>query len=265
MDNAISPQDREALRVAQEHLEHPSLAARLTSVVGTPIEQGLKLLPKRWYDRLHSSAEEVIRRLLDTAIHSMGPHPGPLAHVDYHKVLAMTSGAAGGFFGLPALIIELPVSTTIMLRAIADVAHANGEALDSVHTRMACMEVFALGGRSKEDDAADTGYYGLRGALALHFSTVKGHLAHNAVAAGGVPGSIKLVAAIAARFGVPVTEKAAVQMVPLVGAAGGALVNAIFMQHFQDMASGHFTIRRLERKYGSERVRAEYTRIAEAG
>jgi hypothetical protein len=39
-------EDLDTLRWATSHLEHPSLAARLTSVVGTPIEIGIKLLPR---------------------------------------------------------------------------------------------------------------------------------------------------------------------------------------------------------------------------
>jgi hypothetical protein len=46
--------------------------------------------------------------------------------------------------------------------------------------------------------------------------------------------------------------------VPVVGAAGGATVNVLFITHFQAMAGGHFTVRRLERKYGAELVQARY-------
>ena len=63
---------------------------------------------------------------------------------------------------------------------------------------------------------------------------------------------VKLVAKIAERFGIQVTEKAAAQAIPAIGPAGGAIVNAIFMDHFQDMARGHFLVRKLERKHGKE-------------
>jgi hypothetical protein len=39
-------------------------------------------------------------------------------------------------------------------------------------------------------------------------------------------------------------------------------VNAIFMRHFEDVAHGHFTIRRLERRYGRETVEAAYRALA---
>jgi len=36
----------------------------------------------------------------------------------------------------------------------------------------------------------------------------------------------------------------------------------VFVEHFQQVARGHFTVRRLERAYGKAVVRAEYERIA---
>jgi EcsC protein family len=63
-----------------------------------------------------------------------------------HKALAATSGAVGGSFGLPALPIELLISTVIMLRSIGDVARAEGEDLHDPETALSCLQVFALGG-----------------------------------------------------------------------------------------------------------------------
>jgi EcsC protein family len=59
-----------------------------------------------------------------------------------------------------------------------------------------------------------------------------------------------------------VTQKVAAQALPVVGALGGAAVNYAFIEHFQDVAHGHFTVRRLERVYGKEKIRVEYERIA---
>ena len=44
----------------------------------------------------------------------------------------------------------------------------------------------------------------------------------------------------------------------MLGAVGGATLNVIFMNHFQRIAQGHFTVRRLERRYGSEVIRRQY-------
>lgn len=172
--------------------------------------------------------------------------------------MAMGTGAVGGFFGPAALLAELPVTTALMLRSIADVAHSQGEELDSPEARTACMEVFALGGRAREDDAADTGYYGLRLTLSFHFSSALLHTGLGTPDNLNIPAGVELVRAIASRFGLVFSDKAAAQIVPVAGAVSGALINLVFMQHFQDMAKGHFIVRRLERSYGSDTIKALY-------
>jgi hypothetical protein len=49
--------------------------------------------------------------------------------------------------------------------------------------------------------------------------------------------------------------------VPVVGALGGAAVNYAFIDHFQDVARAHFTVRRLERAYGKDAVHVAYERL----
>ena len=65
-----------------------------------------------------------------------------------HKSIAVLAGAAGGAFGIASLPIELPFSTTIMLRSIADIGRTEGQDLSDPRTALACLEVFALGGRA---------------------------------------------------------------------------------------------------------------------
>lgn len=259
----ISADDLALLRDAHTHLEHPSLAARLTNFVGLPLERGAKLLPRNWHEALRQGTQRALLRALDWAILSLEARPRPtLAPQDgHHKLLGATSGALGGFFGLPAVLAELPVSTTLTLRAIADIARGEGEDLSQMETRLACVEVLALGGRTDEDDAAETGYYGIRLALAVHLSRVPAHVLRHGILKPSHPALVELLASVAARFGIVVTEKAAVQMVPILGAISGALVNVVFIQHFQDVARAHFTVRRLERTYGADLVRAAYQRL----
>ena len=266
MPIALSKADHADLVKSFHHLEHPSFAARLSSVIGTPIELTLKLLPKQWYRYLHRYVEAAIEGCLDVATASVASKPAeaPAANT-YHKIVGMLSGAVGGFFGGPALVLELPATTTIMLRTIADIARSQGEDMDSIDTRLACMQVFALGGRSKEDDATDTGYYGIRLALEASMANASRFIAGQGMNhRAGAPALVKLVSAISQRFGVVMSEKAAAEMVPVIGAIGGAFINTIFIQHFQDMAWSHFTIRRLERKYSPVLIQAEYEKIVRA-
>lgn len=245
------------LERAWHALERPSFAAQLSSVLGTPLEQILRLLPADWSNRLRGAAEAAVVRAYDLALPTLDgttPASGPGAH----RLAAAATGALGGFFGLPALLLELPTTTLLMMRAIADVARAQGEDPASPKTRLACIKVFALGGRTRADDYAELGYYELRLGLAWQFTRVP---ALEAAAAPALPQPIGLLRAIGARFGVVVTDKAAAQAVPVLGAIAGAAVNALFMEHFLTVAEGHFTVRRLERTHGRPAVRAAYRAI----
>ena len=81
------------------------------------------------------------------------------------------------------------------------------------------------------------------------------------LAEAGAPILVRLITQIGTRFGIVISEKIAATAIPVVGAAGGAVINTIFIDHFQDMARGHFIIRRLERKHGKETIQAEYERL----
>jgi hypothetical protein len=175
-----------------------------------------------------------------------------------HKLAVAATGAAGGFFGLPALAVELPVSTTAILRSIADIARSEGERLTTPEAKLACLEVFAFGGPSTGDDATTTGYFATRAALGRAVSEAAQHMARKGAARASAPALVRLITQVASRFGITVAEKLAAQAVPVAGAVGGALINSVFLDHFQGMARGHFIIRRLERTYGPEFVRQEY-------
>ena len=94
--------------------------------------------------------------------------------------------------------------------------------------------------------------------MAKAVSEAATHLAKKGLMQKGAPALVRLVTQVAARFSIVVSEQAAVQAVPLVGAFGGAAINTLFMDHFQDMGRGHFVVRRLERKYGQDEVRRVY-------
>ena len=258
----ISSDERGELGYAKSLLENPGLAAKITNAIGAPVERGFALLPAKWSDAVNRAAQAALRKALDAAVATVGDN-GPRRSADVlHRMLVAATGAAGGAFGLPALLVELPVSTTIMLRSIVDVARSQGERIKELGTKLACIEVFALGGPSKRDDAAETGYFAVRAALAATVSEAAQYIAERGLAQEGAPALVRFIAQIASRFGVVVSEKAAAQAVPIIGAMGGAAVNLIFLKHFQDMARGHFIVRRLERAHGQDVVRAEYETMA---
>jgi len=150
----------------------------------------------------------------------------------------------------------------IILRSIAEIARSEGEDLASSEAALACVQVFALGGRSGSVDASESGYFAVRGIIAKSVTEAARYIAERSLVKEGSPILVRFIASVAARFGVVVSEKVAAQAVPVIGALGGAVVNYVFVEHFQDVARGHFTVRRLERVYGKDCVRREYERLA---
>jgi hypothetical protein len=178
-----------------------------------------------------------------------------------HKVAAALSGALGGAFGLAALPVELPISTAILLRSIAEIAREEGEDLNAPSAALACVQVFALGGNEHEKAAFESSYFAVRAALAKSVSDSARFVAERSLGAQSAPFVARLISQIASRFGVAVSEKLAAQAAPILGAIGGAAVNAAFADHFQTLARGHFIVRRLERSHGPGLVAFEYRRL----
>ncbi|MGA9600884.1 MAG: EcsC family protein, partial [Methylocystis sp.] len=142
------------------------------------------------------------------------------------------------------------------------IARTEGEDLSDPAVSFACLEVFALGGHGEGEGVFEGGYLALRGIFAKSVSDAASYVAAGGAAAESAPVVARLIAKISTRFGVVVTQKSAAQAAPILGALGGAAVNLAFMEHFETLARGHFTVRRLERAYGEYEVRSAYVRIA---
>lgn len=123
----INENDLSDLKRAKQLLENPGVAAKITNFIGTPIEKGFELLPKNWNTKIGDVTKTALTKAADAAIFTMKNIPGEGSSNLTHKIAVAASGGIGGFFGLSALAIELPISTTIMLRSIADIARSEGE------------------------------------------------------------------------------------------------------------------------------------------
>lgn len=255
--------DRAALEKAFRALEQPSLATKVAGTVGRQLGSLVRFLPPGASTLIDKAATAAIKQALTVAVRSLDETP-PRDSRWMHRALAVASGAAGGLFGLGSVAVELPVSTLIILRSIADIARNEGEELSDPQAALACLEVFAIGTDSREVGVMKGGYFATRALLAKAVGEAGQFVAANGVADASAPVLVRLISQIGSRFGVVVSEKVAAQAVPLIGAAAGAAVNYAFTEHFQALAFGHFTVRRLERQYGHEAIRAEYDRMAEA-
>lgn len=270
----MNERDLDALKHAVALIESPTLGIKIANLMGIPIEAVLRRLPGKASDKIGLVAQEAISLALNVAMRTMEHHPPgsmeapPVASNWWHKVAVATTGAGGGAFGLAALALELPISTTIMMRSIADIARSEGANLHCSETQIECVQVLALGGVSAGDDATDTGYFVARNAMSKAVSDATTYIAKNGLkriaTKQAAPPLVRLITQIAQRFSITVTQKAAAQLVPIVGGFGGAIVNTLFIDHFQSMARGHFAVRRLERTYGPDTVREKFAQFVPA-
>lgn len=262
---ALSNEDLEALYSSKQKMEEIGWAMKGLNRVGGVLEVGIDKLPKKQQKWLQQVSHKVLHTVVKANLKTMkkgNTNTSPSNNT--YKALVTSSGIIGGLFGATAFVVDLTVATKLMMRSIMDIARSEGEDLNDYDTQLACLQVLALGGKSKHDDNLDTGYYATRVALssavknATSFATKNGM---SSVLRGTSNPLIKLIAAVASRFSVQVSEKFIAQAIPVIGAAGGGSINLAFINHFQNMAKAHFTIRRLERKYNEALIHAAYDNI----
>jgi hypothetical protein len=261
MPARLTRQEIEDLSRAVACLEGTSLAQRLTDAIGRPLGLVSRTLPESARRAIAHTSETALRGALKLALRTIDLNAAAKAGARAHKVAAAFSGALGGAFGLAALPFELPISTTILLRSIAEIAREEGEDLSAPNAALACLEVLALGGSQDGQAAFESGYFAVRAALARSVSDSARFVAEQGLSAQSAPVVARLISQIAARFGIVVSEKLAAQAAPILGAIGGATVNAAFADHFQTLARGHFIVRRLERAHGASLIAFEYQRL----
>ena len=246
-----------ALEQAVMCLETANLAGALSDLTGKPIEEALRKIPKPLRKQIDQTVEKLTLKCLDIAIKSLDHKPKSAGEENYDAFYSGVAGGLGGLLGMASLPLELPVTTILMLRAIANIARSQGEDLLSLESRLACIEVFALS-KSSLNHRTNLGYYASRAMLAklskdaVRIMSERGVTQLSTSAIGG------LASESAARYGMVVSEKVTAGSIPVIGAIGGATLNVIFLKYFKKLAHGHFTVRRLERIYGKEIIKDEF-------
>jgi hypothetical protein len=260
----MEKEDHERLTIAVDLLENPSWTAKITNLIGIPVEWTIQQLPKKAKQIISIATTKAIKGALKTAIYTMKVKQKGAPNRWWHRGFVTTSGGVGGFFGLLGLPFELPFSTIIMLRSIADIARSEGEELAEAESQLNCIEVFALGGNNASDNEAESGYYAIRATLGKIVTEASEFITEKGFVDQGAPIIVRFISKIASRFEVVISEKVATEIVPIIGALSGATINLLFINHFQSIALGHFTVRSLERKYGKDIIQKEYEVIAKS-
>ena len=273
--NPISPNDLEALKQAKSNMENIGWAMRNVNKIGDTVETGITFVPEKVLVKLQSMTQTALLKVIKAnllTIQKNKTFKKPSKRT--YKGIVTGSGALSGFFGATTgfgtaiFASELTLTTKFIMRTIMDIARSEGEDIYTLEGQMACLEVFALGGESKDDDGLETSYYTTRIAINSALSNVSAAgvkvgletLIKGASTLGS--GALSNVASkIATRLSLLISEKFLAQALPIVGAIGGGGLNYVFVDHFQKMATAHFTIKRLERYYGEDEVKLAYDKI----
>ncbi|MBU2921546.1 EcsC family protein [Winogradskyella psychrotolerans] len=273
--NTITPEDKEALGQAKYSMQNLGWAIRNVNKIGNTVETGINYVPEKVLVKVQKITESVLLKIIKANLLTIKKNQTfKKPSKNTYKSIVTGTGALSGFFGASTglgtaiFASEVTITTKFLMRTIMDIARSEGEDIYSLEGQMACLQVFALGGDSVDDDGMEMSYYTTRMALnsALNNvstagikmgleSLVKGASALGSNAVGN------FLSKIATRLSLLISEKFLAQAVPVVGAIGGGGLNYVFVDHFQNMATAHFTIRRLERKYGEAEVKLVYEAI----
>jgi hypothetical protein len=272
----LSADEVQFIDEAVAFLETPSSLVSVTNYLGKPLDRFQNHLPEKTRQRLHRTIEKSLKMALKLAIETIRTEE---SNVDWevalhnslktswaHTALLGTTGAIGGALGTAALIVELPLSTTLMLRGISSVAKEWGHDLRDPEVQLQCLYVFTLGSeRSQEDDQMDSAYLSSRIAFQQIIRELAGYLSQHSVKdvllaleAGGSGILLRFLALLIPSFEKAILQKFMSRAVPVVGAIGGAALNAAFSHYFTRAARYHFGILHLEKKSGTDVVEDRY-------
>lgn len=275
---AMAHDEQVFIRTALKFLDKPGFLIHLANTLGRPIELFMGRLPMRQQKAIHRASENALLKGLRLISRNMGRIPLPLPFAQsqlnsrkvsrWHSLASFGVGAAGGFFGVVSLPIELPVTTAIMLRSIAAIAREFGMDLSDPRVQLECLYVLSMGApfKSEDDTLTSSAYWASRASFATLSRDAIQHMGAKGAISNSVKDSekwaapvlMKLVSTISRRFELVVNEKLMAEAVPLLGAVGGGMINATFTRYFSSVARFHFGLRALENRHGRSAIENYY-------
>lgn len=261
--------ERKFVEEAKHFLEKEALLISITNSIGKPLDSIMKKLPPGNERRIASAVDLALRKSLDIAIRSTPGSGGhsfaeSLAksnlHRHAHTGVTTVSGAVEGFFGLAGAIVELPVSTTLIMRNIVSIAKDFNFNPSTPDVALECLYVLTMGSKKQSDDQMDSAYYTARLGFLMAMNNATSIFKGVGMVVG--PQVARFLSLVGKQFGVSVTQKMMAEALPVIGAFSGAGINALFTDYFGRAARFHFGMLELEKRYGSENVQKIYNGIA---
>jgi hypothetical protein len=221
---------------AEMYLSSRSVLTSFIAMLGNLVHRGLNRIPEDWRDEITKKIHEALVVAQSASLVHMIDEPGRDAQQWPYFTAVIGTGLAGGAAGLASLVAELPITTGLMLRSIADIGRAYGERLNDPLFRQTCIEVFAYGSPI-EDDEEELAFFAAR------------------------LGAAELIAKVVVRYAATLGPKIAAMSVPVAGAISGAAVNFAYMTFYQSIARVLFTLLPIERNYDPAMVRSCFASV----
>lgn len=210
--------------LARRHKAAGGVGMQVLNMIGGRAENLLERLPDPVKQGLEGATERALKVALQAAKQSRGVVPDQKGWLNTALTTAM--GAVGGAGGLPTALAELPVTVTVLLRAIQGIAAEHGFDPNDPDVLVECLTVFASAGPLADDDGANMAFLSTR-------VTLTGAAVHG------------ILKSVAPKLATVLGQKLAAQTVPILGAAAGAATNYAYTSYYQEMAHVHFGLRRL--------------------
>ncbi|MBO9410080.1 MULTISPECIES: EcsC family protein [unclassified Ruegeria] len=211
-------------RLAAHYKSAGGAGVKLLNSLGGSAETLLEQLPDPVRRGLTGATEQALWAAMHAAEGSRRAVPDQKPWVNTAVTTAM--GAAGGMGGVSSALMELPATTTMLLRAIQGAAAYEGFNPSEDGVKFDCVRVLSAAGPLAYDDGADLGFFSVR-------LTLTG------------PAMQKLIAAVAPKLSVVLGQKLAAQSIPVLGALAGGGTNFVYSRYYQQIARVHFGLRRL--------------------
>jgi hypothetical protein len=210
--------------LARRHRAAGGVGLQVLNLIGGQAESLMERLPDQVRRSLDGATERALLVAVQAAKQSRGVVPDQKGWLNSAATTAM--GAMGGAGGLPTALAELPVTTTVLLRAIQGIAAEHGFDPNDPEVLADCLTVFASAGPLADDDGANMAFLSTR-------VTLTGTAVHG------------IMKSVAPKLATVLGQKLAAQTVPILGAAAGAATNYAYTSYYQEMAHVHFGLRRL--------------------
>lgn len=232
----LSPDEFQRLVDAAEmYLSSRSALTSFIATLGNLVHRGLRKIPEEWQREILKKLHDTLNLTLGAATFQMNEAPGRASLDHWYTATVLVTGVGGGAFGLPSVLAELPITTGVILRSIADIGRSYGESLGDLEFRATCIEVFAFGSPFEEDDQEEAAFIAAR---------------------IGATEFAEFIAKVAARYAAAMAPKIAAMSVPIVGSVLGASVNWAYINFYQSLARVLFTLLPIERRHDREQVRS---------